>query len=440
MNEWIFFNLIIIIVCFFLSLAIDYINKLYLSKNKTRSWLWSMLLFMIGVVFWLFGVFLESGFIAVSFSLVLMAHIHYYLGFNSVLAEKIRQKSFGVIILWGVFIIVSSVFYMVPQKVMAWLHWVGLMIVDIAMIIELLKGVKSRYFIFKIPGLISAFISLFVVVFRILSLKSQDTIITEVVDNTWLWLMVSIGCVFIVINIVSMNMAYVLILFRKRKKEKDEICQIITHDLNHLISEMCMELNSVQKDANLKDERIERLLTATNVMRDSLYNVLRWMLNDFGVQIGNLSKISLKYAVNKVIEDLKLNIDRKRIQIVFRNELDFEVSINILVFDAIVRNLLENAIKYSKTEGVVFIDFGLKEKNIFLTIEDMGIGMNKQKLRQLNYDEVDFGIVGPYGETGNGLGISIIKKMISANNGTMLFSSDYGVGTKVIVSLPSDDL
>ncbi len=110
--------------------------------------------------------------------------------------------------------------------------------------------------------------------------------------------------------------------------------------------------------------------------------------------------------------------------------------INGPLLEQAVINLLDNAIKYSKPEGVVEIDTKLREKDILIHVKDSGVGIAPEHLARLfeRFYVVDKGRSRESG--GTGLGLAIVKHIIQAHGGSVKVESDPGKGSIFTLYLP----
>ena len=99
-------------------------------------------------------------------------------------------------------------------------------------------------------------------------------------------------------------------------------------------------------------------------------------------------------------------------------------------------NLIDNALKYSdpQKQGVIKITGKRKNDQVIYCVEDNGIGIPKDHITSVF--EI-FRRLDPEGTEGEGLGLSLVSKILSRNNGKIWVESEYGVGSKFFVSLPS---
>ncbi|AGM98055.1 HAMP domain-containing sensor histidine kinase [Streptococcus iniae] len=97
-------------------------------------------------------------------------------------------------------------------------------------------------------------------------------------------------------------------------------------------------------------------------------------------------------------------------------------------------NLLDNAIKYSGDDVRLAIAIIDQKDSISVVITDQGIGISKEDQRRLY--EPFYQSDHSHSQEGNGLGLSIVKKIVTALSGTITITSQLGQGTKVSLTLP----
>ena len=116
------------------------------------------------------------------------------------------------------------------------------------------------------------------------------------------------------------------------------------------------------------------------------------------------------------------------------NIIDDEIFINgdYNRLSQVLINIIKNSIEAIPDEhkGKINITMKIKDKKYYLTVEDNGVGMNKEVLTNIKK---------PFYTTkkrGSGLGVSLIYEIVEAHNGKIEYSSEYGKGTKVTIQLP----
>lgn len=182
----------------------------------------------------------------------------------------------------------------------------------------------------------------------------------------------------------------------------------------------------------------------------SLLNISRLDLGTFGI---NPMDIDLRFIVKQVLTERKTDIALKKITI---QEL-YEGAIPGMLptFQAdkqmclvIVRNIISNAILFSKEEGTIEIriltgneheQFGgktISEESLVLMIKDNGIGIPEGDKASIFSKLFKGSNVGEVDSSGAGLGLYIVKLILSKVGGEVWFESLQGVGTTFFVAFP----
>jgi two-component system phosphate regulon sensor histidine kinase PhoR len=106
---------------------------------------------------------------------------------------------------------------------------------------------------------------------------------------------------------------------------------------------------------------------------------------------------------------------------------------------SIVYNLCDNAIKYNKYGGSVFVTIEVSQYEIKLQVRDTGIGIPKSSLDRIfeRFYRVDKSRSKEVG--GTGLGLSIVKHAVLIHNGTINVESEIGKGTAFTITLPKNN-
>jgi two-component system, OmpR family, sensor histidine kinase CiaH len=111
------------------------------------------------------------------------------------------------------------------------------------------------------------------------------------------------------------------------------------------------------------------------------------------------------------------------------------VSADQLSLSRAFENVIENAIKYTKSGGKVRVSIEYKKPNITVRVCDTGIGISPADLPHVTeaFFRAD---TARTAHEGSGLGLSIVSEIVQAHNGKLIIESELGKGTKVLVTLP----
>jgi signal transduction histidine kinase len=102
----------------------------------------------------------------------------------------------------------------------------------------------------------------------------------------------------------------------------------------------------------------------------------------------------------------------------------------------IVRNLLSNALKFTRREGVITISDEIVDHEIKISFNDTGIGIEPQIMEKLFTGEVGVSSANTSGEAGTGLGLVLCKDFIDIHKGKIWVESELGKGSTFFISLP----
>jgi signal transduction histidine kinase len=122
-------------------------------------------------------------------------------------------------------------------------------------------------------------------------------------------------------------------------------------------------------------------------------------------------------------KDIELEIDLEKILYRGNSSLMYQVWIN----------LIDNAIKFSPKGGKIEIKLYEEYGNTIFLIKDNGIGISKEDQKKM-FEKFYKGDKSRNTD-GNGLGLSIVKRIVEIHNGKMLVESSIGIGTNIIVKL-----
>ena len=103
---------------------------------------------------------------------------------------------------------------------------------------------------------------------------------------------------------------------------------------------------------------------------------------------------------------------------------------------ALVRNLLNNAIKFTERGGEIQIMISQQANFAAVDVKDTGVGMDAEKLTKLFALGENTSTPGTNGERGTGLGLHLCRDLVIKNGGELSVSSEEGTGTTFRFTLP----
>jgi len=224
-----------------------------------------------------------------------------------------------------------------------------------------------------------------------------------------------------------------------REQAKTELLAAVSHDLRGPLANVDSLLGLVldEQDEGQPPDRDLLLRAQINVRR--VTSLVTNLLEAACIESGQLHLQWVPVQVNDLVEDvfdLESGAALLR-KIVLRRELDPHlpvISADPVQASRILANLVNNAIKYTDVGGTVVIRTRSDRETVSVSVQDTGKGMNATQCQALfaPYRRVHLG-----GYTqGKGLGLYIVKRLTESLGGQVQVSSESGVGSTFIVSLP----
>jgi len=227
-------------------------------------------------------------------------------------------------------------------------------------------------------------------------------------------------------------------LFEIYKQAKKDFVSNVSHELKTPIAvmkgivetlEQEEDVQTIRKFLNMAKKRIDQM--------DSLINDLLILAKlESKEEKLNITKADLSRIVNSIFNDLEHLSKEKNIKLINDIPEGFLIDVDQKKFDILLKNLIENAIKYNKPEGSVTVSAERKDGEILINVTDTGIGIPKesQPLIFERFYRVDKSRSRNVG--GTGLGLSIVKHIAEAHNGKVEVKSEPNVGSTFTVRIP----
>jgi two-component system OmpR family sensor kinase len=153
----------------------------------------------------------------------------------------------------------------------------------------------------------------------------------------------------------------------------------------------------------------------------------------------NLQPIDLSELLKKVCGDAKVIAHGKAVNIAFANGSAHDM---VRGDPARLRQLflvlLDNAVRYSKSDGAVKVEIGSSGGEVTVRVSDHGIGVPPEELERVFERFRRGGNAAAMNEEGLGLGLPVAKAIVEAHKGRIEMASRLGEGTTVTVALPAD--
>lgn len=229
-------------------------------------------------------------------------------------------------------------------------------------------------------------------------------------------------------------------------KLKSNILLLMSHELRtpmNGILGLTQILNEEISNALLK-RYLDMLYSSGIRLKNSFEAILNLSHLEFGNQKIKKIKLDVKTKLEHLLETYREQAERKKIELVLScAETIDDFKTDEVMFNTIVNNLLNNALKYThkgKIEILLSTEVVNENKILILKVKDTGIGIPEDKYDIIfeAFRQVEEGMGRSY--EGTGLGLSITKKYCELLSGEISLVSEVMKGSEFTVRLPFDDV
>ena len=158
--------------------------------------------------------------------------------------------------------------------------------------------------------------------------------------------------------------------------------------------------------------------------------------------------LTLKYIFNPELKEKLADIATANLDLFTKTAKDKNISLinsvpqDIYIYadfdtvNTVVRNLINNAIKFTKPGGIVEISAAEQEKFVEISVSDAGLGIEEEHLSEIFRVDSKYKTKGTAGESGTGLGLPLCKEFVEKNGGRIWVESKIGKGSTFKFILP----
>ncbi|MCX6168068.1 MAG: PAS domain S-box protein [Ignavibacteriales bacterium] len=222
---------------------------------------------------------------------------------------------------------------------------------------------------------------------------------------------------------------------------KDKFFSIISHDLKNPFQSInsALKLLLSEEETLTDDERnnfLHGILNTSTKAYSLLENLLVWSRHQMGKIDYKSEKIELYEVIVGSFVLLRNSAFLKNITLINKIERGIYVIADRNMLDTVIRNIITNAIKFTREDGTIVIESKIENDLIEIMVIDNGIGIPAENLKKLFRIDQSISTQGTKNETGTGLGLILCKEFVEKNNGTIHVESEPGIGTKISFTLP----
>ena len=250
---------------------------------------------------------------------------------------------------------------------------------------------------------------------------------------------------FTLILLVTFIITLVLVFRQKRYNEiKNDFVNNMTHELKTPIASISLATQMLNDDSVTKSEKMRKHLVGvitdeTKRLRFLVEKVLQMSMFDRMKSSFKKKHLDLNEMVESIANSFSLRVEHTGGKInVDIGAVDSDIYVDEVNFQNVIFNLMDNAVKYRKTDEPV--DIYLKtwndDKWLYLSVHDTGKGIKKDDLKKIFEKFYRVGTGNVHDVKGFGLGLAYVKKVVDLHDGEIKVDSEYGKGSTFTIKLP----
>jgi two-component system, OmpR family, phosphate regulon sensor histidine kinase PhoR len=229
---------------------------------------------------------------------------------------------------------------------------------------------------------------------------------------------------------------------KKLSEIKSDFINNMTHEFKTPLATISLAVDALKNEKVKASE--EKTNYFTNIIKEEnkrmnkqVETILQAALLDKQEIQLNLKKLPAHDLITSALNNITLQVEEKqgKLEVNFNAEKDMIMADDVH-FTNLINNLLDNAVKYSKENLAIKLTTENSGNQLKIKIEDNGIGMNKETVNRIfeKFYRAHTGNV--HNVKGFGLGLSYVKTMVEAHDGTIKADSVLGRGSTFVIMVP----
>lgn len=219
---------------------------------------------------------------------------------------------------------------------------------------------------------------------------------------------------------------------------KDKLFSVVSHDIKGPLSSLHLALN-LAKSGSLSSEEFQQLSAGLELRliqtTEFIDNLLQWAKLQMKGETFEPDRLNLSELALESVRLLEPECTVKGI--ILKNNLhgDLDAFADLNMMRSVLRNLITNAIKFTKPKGSITLSAYRVDNKIIISVADTGVGIPKRNRERL-FTLTTITTQGTQQEKGTGLGLILCKEFVEKNGGRIWFETEDEKGTTFFFSLP----
>ncbi len=229
------------------------------------------------------------------------------------------------------------------------------------------------------------------------------------------------------------------------EKLRIEFFANLSHEFKTPITLIFSIVQLFEKDIQSNNDRYsEKSKRNIKILRQNCYRIIKLVDNLIDItrmEVGYYQITQQNCNIVSVVEDIVLSaaeyMEVQNKSLIFDTNTEEKVmAVDPNAIERIILNLLSNAAKFTKPKDKIIVSINDEGEDIIISVKDTGTGIQKDKLEVIfeRFRQIDKSLTRSH--EGSGIGLSIVKHLVNAHNGTIIAKSKYGEGTEFVIRLP----
>lgn len=247
----------------------------------------------------------------------------------------------------------------------------------------------------------------------------------------------------LVVLVLSWRTVYSLWKEKRISENTAEFLNNMTHEFNTPLTNISLAGKMLVKENNIgQEDKIRQYSGIILEENDKLRNQVEQVLSMSSLEKGEMplrkTETDMHELIDYTIQHMRLPLENAEGEI----KMDLKATNTLIFADKThlgnaLRNVMDNAIKYSNGKPEIYIRTYNVAKNITIEIADKGLGIEKEFHKEIfeKYFRIPTGDI--HNVKGFGLGLSYVKKIIELHGGTVVLQSEKGKGSTFNITIPN---
>lgn len=260
-----------------------------------------------------------------------------------------------------------------------------------------------------------------------------------VILQKMLWFFISSVLLILVIGYALLYQLRIIIRQKRIEKIRRDFTDSMTHELRHplqgaLSMAEAMENPVFTENADRRTNAVQRIKHNLFNLSNLLESIVQKSYSEKLQQVAEWRDNNLKEMLNDLVVNFTILAKKKIVFVTHFEDIAPTYQYDTVHFPNAIKNLIDNAIKYSDESVTITISVEDNDENFTVTVADNGIGILDKELPYI-FDKF-YRVYGKKRDHGFGLGLSYVKWVADIHSGSVNVESHKGKGSVFSITIP----